>query len=609
MASHEGLPTIHELVQRWLSLDKNDVTRQEISQLYEQQEWSTLEDRLRNPIQFGTAGLRASMAAGFSRMNNLTVTQASQGLCTYVAENIPEARKRGVVIGYDHRHHSRTFAECTATAFLTKGFQVYLHDRLVHTPLVPFAVRHLHAACGVMITASHNPKADNGYKVYWENACQIIAPHDKGISQAIAANQEPWQEPFTGEELAQHPQCTKITERIVLAYFEAVRSLVSHPNDNRKTNLRFVYTPMHGVGQPFARQALETFGLPMFVPVPAQAEPDPDFPTVKFPNPEEKGALDLAIRTAEEQGLSLVLANDPDADRFALAEKQSNGRWVVFTGDQIGVMLGHYVTTNQRGSRPLAVLNSAVSSRMLAAMAREEGVHYEETLTGFKWLGNQALALSNQGYDAVFAYEEALGYMMTHIVPDKDGITAMVLMAELCCQLHAKGQTVAQHMDSLYDRYGYFFSANSYVICNNAKKIQKAFANIRYGDQGQTSTSEDRYTFTRKDGPTLRYPRQLGEAKVTFIRDLTEGFECGNLVERSSTDVTQDNVPSLPVSSSSEMITFGLDNQCVLTLRTSGTEPKIKYYLEGSGKERSAVQQQVKAIAACIPVDLLNLNL
>ncbi|KAJ1930337.1 hypothetical protein IWQ60_000358 [Tieghemiomyces parasiticus] len=596
---------IQALVERWLALDKDEATRAEIAQLAVQKDYAELEARLRHPIQFGTAGLRARMTAGFSRMNNLTVTQASQGLCRYALDTVPGAADLGVVIGHDHRHHSQAFAECAATAFLNQGFKVYYHNALVHTPLVPYAVRHFGATCGVMVTASHNPKDDNGYKVYWSNACQIISPHDRGIAQAIANNQTPWQDqPLTAQELAAHPRCEFITDVVADAYFAQVKTLIcSTESPATPHGLRFVYTPMHGVGLPYAERAFEAFGLAPFTVVPEQAHPDPDFPTVKFPNPEEKGALDLAVALATREGIPVVLANDPDADRFAVAEAQPAGSepgWQTFTGDQIGILLAHHLIRKAKAAgdaRPLAVLNSTVSSRMLPALAAKEGVHYEETLTGFKWLGNRALDLESKGYNALFAYEEAL---------DKDGVTAMVLMAELCGELYGQGTTLSAHLESLYHTYGQFVSGNGYYFCNDPDAIREAFRAIRYGPSHPQSAGADRFSFSRGQGQTLRYPKALGTAQVTYIRDLTVGFECHRPAEVTSL-AGVDTTPHLPTSASSEMISFAFDNGCTLTLRTSGTEPKVKYYLEGSGSDRKQVEAHVQEIAHLLPVELLRL--
>ncbi|KAJ1983947.1 hypothetical protein H4R34_000959 [Dimargaris verticillata] len=607
MTTTDAQPSLQELVTRWLALDTNPATRQDIERLHRDGRTEELEARLRNPIQFGTAGLRARMEAGFSRMNNLTVTQASQGLCQYVLDQIPNARGRGVVVGYDHRHHSQAFAECTATAFIANGFKVWLLAGLVHTPLVPFAVRHHHAACGVMITASHNPKDDNGYKVYWENACQIIPPHDRGIAACIAQNQTPWAAPKPLAALQANPLCQSVATTVAEAYYAQLATLAAPSAPPNASSLRCVYTPMHGVGHPFAERAFRAFKLPPFTIVASQVQPDPDFPTVRFPNPEEPGALDQAMATADRVQAPVVFANDPDADRFAVAERQSDGHWVVFTGDQIGLMLAHYLVARARQSHrseQLAVLSSAVSSRMLEALARHEGVHYEETLTGFKWLGNRALALTEQGYTAIFGYEEALGYMVPQLVPDKDGICVLALFAELATDLYSRNQQIYTFMDTLYERYGYFMSSNGYVLCPDPTKLQQAFAGIRYGTK--SIPDSHRYVVTAQHNTHLRYPRTFGSANITFIRDLTAGYE-GAMTDQASQSDPADTIPKLPVSVSSEMITFWFDNQCILTLRGSGTEPKLKYYLEGSGRDRKQVTEALKRMEAQIRIDLAKL--
>ncbi|KAG1443684.1 hypothetical protein G6F56_010583 [Rhizopus delemar] len=314
--------SIEELVKDWLSLDTNEETRKEIIQLYEANNEQELTKRLATRIEFGTAGLRARMEAGFSRMNDLTVLQASQGLAIYIENNVKNAKSRGVVIGHDHRHHSDDFARLTAFAFINRGFKVWYYKDLIHTPLVPYTIKKLNAAGGVMITASHNPKDDNGYKVYWENSCQIIPPHDEGIASTILENLTPWgwdYQAVNTSDLVEDPK----DQGIIDSYFEQVKNLCQYRPDNISTNVKFVYTAMHGVGTPFAERSFQVFDLPPFTPVEAQVVPDPNFPTVAFPNPEEgKGALTLAIQTADKVNGNIILANDPDADRLAIAEKQ-----------------------------------------------------------------------------------------------------------------------------------------------------------------------------------------------------------------------------------------------------------------------------------------------
>ncbi|KAI9500420.1 hypothetical protein BX070DRAFT_60113 [Coemansia spiralis] len=535
------------------------------------------------------------MEAGYSRLNQLTVIIASQGLAAYVEREVPNALSRGVVVGHDHRHNSNVFAQLTMRAFLDHGFKVYFYPGLGPTPQVPFAIKHLEAACGVMITASHNPKDDNGYKVYWENGAQIKPPLDAGIAQSIRENNTP--KNWDAASVESETNVVDVTESMMNAYYKAAQSLVRNPELNRATKLKYVYTPMHGVGAPFAARILEAFGLPPYIPVPEQASPDPDFPTVAFPNPEEKGALDMAKAVADKQGVELVVANDPDADRFAAAEKQADGGWLMFTGDQLGSVFAAAVLENSRHQgipdAKLAMVNSTVSSRMLKAMAQKEGFHYADTLTGFKWMANELAALSKQGYYAGFGYEEAIGYMVGNQVLDKDGITALGVFVQLAARMHAEGRRVGDYLEEQYARYGYFASANSYFICPDPQKTNKIFAHIRYGDSKNASSSDKddddgrvRRSEIVRTGPgdVLRYPQTIGGFPVCYIRDLTIGFEMTDVDKKAAGErivVKADEYkPTFPVSSGSHMITFETRNGGRLTMRTSGTEPKIKYYLE-----------------------------
>ncbi|KAJ8508538.1 hypothetical protein ONZ45_g9204 [Pleurotus djamor] len=422
------MESLRPLVEEWLALDKNEVTRAEIQKLWDDANVDELEKRMRKRIEFGTAGLRGRMEAGWSRMNDLIIIQASQGLCAYVLANVTDARSKGIVVGHDHRHHSKHWAELTASVFLVNGVKAYLYRDLVHTPMVPFGVKTLKAACGVMITASHNPKDDNGYKVYWENGVQIIGPHDVGISTSIKANLRP--QTWDTSIINTSELCTDPTQEMQEAYFAALSKLCLYKSLNSDDPVKFVNTSMHGVSDPFITRGFEIFGLPPPVKVEEQQMPDPDFPTVPFPNPEEKGALDLAIATAEREGAQYVLAQDPDSDRFAAAEKGPDGKWIVFTGDQLGALFAaRELDIYKKSGKPidkLAMVASTVSSKMIEAIAHVEGFKFVECLTGFKFIGNTALNLVEQGYEVPFGYEEAIGYMFGTEIRDKDGVAATV---------------------------------------------------------------------------------------------------------------------------------------------------------------------------------------
>ncbi|KAF1963639.1 hypothetical protein CC80DRAFT_541557 [Byssothecium circinans] len=548
---------IKKLAQEWLRLDKDKATTDEIYKLLVDGNTDELERRLRNRIAFGTAGLRGPMQAGFACMNSLTVIQASQGLAAYVLKTEENAKKRGVVIGRDARHNSEKFAKLTAAAFVAKGIKVWWYDVPTHTPMVPFGVRELDAVAGIMITASHNPARDNGYKVYWSNGCQIIPPHDSGIANAILQNLEPvsWDESVVEGNLLVEGALGLVRDQ----YHRAVK-IAAQPEGHSNTmpsSLRFVYTPMHGIGLPAMKQCVQDLGIAsQMVVVEAQAKPDPNFPTVKFPNPEEKGALDLAIETADANSISLILASDPDADRLAAAEKVSD-TWHIFTGNELGILIGSYLFERYPKEKPrekMAMLASTVSSRMLHALAQKEGFHFTETLIGFKWLGNVARDLDKQGYDVVYAYEEALGYMIPQTVHDKDSISAAAVFLTAVAHWSSQGVTPYTKLRKSYEHIGYFEDANTYLTSPSPATTASVFTAIR--------------------ALGTPYPTQIGARKIVRWRDLTVGYD-------SKSD---DHVPDLPTDPTAQMITCELDSGARFTVRGSGTEPKIKLYIECVGK-------------------------
>ncbi|KAF2274852.1 uncharacterized protein EI97DRAFT_434755 [Westerdykella ornata] len=570
---------IKELALEWLRLDRDPSTTDEIFRLLQKEENAELERRLRNRIAFGTAGLRGPMKAGFSCMNSLTVIQASQGLAAYLLDSSDDKQRvkhRGVVIGRDARHNSEKFAKLAAAAFVAKGIRVWWLELPVHTPLVSFGLRHLGAVAGVMITASHNPPQDNGYKVYWSNGCQIIPPHDTGIAAAIERNLEPvtWDTSIVDNG---HLLIEGTLGRVGDHYLNAVKK-AARPEGIRvppfDPDFKFIYTPLHGVGKRVMDLCMDKLGLAShMIIVEAQAQPDPDFPTVKFPNPEEKGALDLAIQTADEADKSLILASDPDADRLAVAERAS-GKWHIYTGNQLGILLASYLIESYAGNTPrekLAMLASTVSSRMLQALAAKEGFYFKETLTGFKWLGNVARDLAKDGYEVLYAFEEALGYMIPEVVHDKDSIAAAAVFLSAVSHWLNRNLTPYTKLQQLYEELGFFEDANTYLISPDPSTTTSVFAAIRaLGDP---------------------YPATIGSRKITRWRDLTVGYDSAG----------KDNVPDLPVDKNSQMITCELEGGARFTVRGSGTEPKIKLYIECVDKNR----ETAKAGADEILEDLL----
>jgi len=443
-------------------------------------------------------------------------------------------------------------------------------EQPVHTPLVPFGVEELNAVAGVMITASHNPAKDNGYKVYWSNGCQIIPPHDIGIAESILQNLEPMT--WDTEVLENSLLCEGALGHVRDAYFRQVHeAAVPSP---KGTDIRFAYTAMHGVGLPYMTRAVRDLGLESnMVIVEQQAHPDPNFPSVQFPNPEEKGALDIAMDTADRHSVALILASDPDADRLAVAEKVG-GRWHQFTGNQLGILLASHLFDTYPPEHPrdkLAMLASTVSSQMLLVMAQKEGFHFTETLTGFKWLGNVALDLEADGYKVRFAFEEAIGYMIPSVTHDKDAVSAAAVFLSAAAIWKKQGLTPYAKLQQLYQRYGCFEDANTYLISPSPETTEAVFASIR-----------------ALGSP---YPKRLGKRKIVRWRDLTgEGYD----------SETHDHRPKLPVSKD-QMITCELEGGVRFTARASGTEPKIKLYIEG----RAGMSGEAKGKAEEVLADLL----
>eukprot|EP01099_Mayorella_cantabrigiensis_P004083 TRINITY_DN306_c0_g2_i1.p1 TRINITY_DN306_c0_g2~~TRINITY_DN306_c0_g2_i1.p1 ORF type:complete len:637 (-),score=164.32 TRINITY_DN306_c0_g2_i1:326-2149(-) len=581
--------TIINLANKWLEFDKNEKNRRQIQTLLAANDIDTLRSLLTPRIEFGTAGLRGKMEAGFACMNDLTVIQTSQGLARYLksfyASELEDAQKRGIAIGFDGRHNSCIFAHLAANIFLSEGFYVDFFDRVVPTPMIPYCILQRKNIAGIVITASHNPKQDNGYKLYWSNGAQIVSPHDKGISKSIDENEKPWTTLDHYAEL-KSPLLRLIYDEVCPQYIDALTVLSFKQKENASVTQRVVYTAMHGVGTEFVRSVFKKFGLPEFYDVPEQNYPNPDFPTVPFPNPEEgKSALNLAIEVAKSKNCELIIANDPDADRFAAAEyNPKTSEWKIFNGNELGILLAHWYWSQYKEAHPdvdpknCVVLNSTVSSKMLQTMAHKEGLYYEETLTGFKWMGNVASKYIGEGRNIIFCFEEAIGYMISSICLDKDGVRCAPVFTEMAATLRRQyNRSVIDHLHYLYSLYGYHSTLNSYFFYWDKVKMYALFDELRNGG---------------------KYHWKCGDYEISHIRDLTKGFDSH----------FPDHKPVLPVSSSTQMITYYFKNGVVCTIRASGTEPKLKYYSElkqdlSQGKkeeelvaERPAIDAALKAV-------------
>jgi phosphomannomutase len=426
-------------VERWIAADPDPDAQAELRALVERGARDELEARFAHGLTFGTAGLRGRLGAGPSRMNVATVRAASAGLAGHLLDAVAGAREAGVVIGHDARHGSARFAAEAAGVFSGAGLRTYRLPPLAPTPLTAFAVRRLGCAAGVMVTASHNPPQDNGYKVYLGDGAQISPPADEQIAAAIARAGAPNALPVgDGGEPAD------VAEDYLAAVLGALPAA-----DARE--LRIVYTPLHGVG---ARLCLEAFARAGFAPphvVAAQAGPDPDFPTVARPNPEEPGTLDLALAEAAEQGADVLLANDPDADRLAVAIRAADG-WRRLHGDEIGALLADFLLEHCEDPQRALLVTTVASSTLLGRMAEAAGAAYVETLTGFKWM-MRAVA-DAPGQRLLLAYEEALGYAVSDVVRDKDGISAALVMAQLAAAEKRAGRTLQDRLEAIAAQFG-----------------------------------------------------------------------------------------------------------------------------------------------------------
>ena len=507
------------IVRSYLAEDPDPDTRAELQGLLDPPDLPELRDRFGRRLEFGTAGLRGALGAGLNRMNRVVVQQTAAGLARYLLDSGHDGGS--VVIGFDARHKSDVFALDTAEIIAGAGLQPLLFDGHVPTPVVAFAIRSLGAVAGVVVTASHNPPADNGYKVYLGDGSQIVPPADEDISAAIDA---------VGA-LAGIPRAVvddRIGAEVIDAYAERLGALMAEIGTATRADravLRVVYTPLHGVGGTLLRRCLVDAGFTEPVVVPEQAEPDPDFPTVPFPNPEERGAIDAAVALARSVEADLVIANDPDADRCAVAVPDLDG-WRMLTGDEVGVLLGRRLLT----ARPEGMFAaSIVSSGMLGALAARQGARYTETLTGFKWIARVP--------DLAFGYEEALGYCTDPAaVRDKDGISAALVLADLAAAAKAAGKSVVDDLDAAATEVGVHATSQVSARFADPDRLPAVMADLR-----------------------REPPRSLGQWPIVRVDDLADG----------SAD--------LPPT---DGLRFVLAGGHRVTIRPSGTEPKVKGYLE-----------------------------
>jgi phosphomannomutase len=550
----------------WIEGDPDPATRSALQAMVDADDQDGLQAAIGEPLAFGTAGIRGEVGPGPGRMNRATVIRTTAGLAEHLLTRHGGPPDRAVALGFDARPDSMTFAEDTAGVLAAAGIRVRFFPEVTPTPLVAFAAKHLDAPAAVVITASHNPPADNGYKVYDANAAQIISPTDLEISDAIsrvglAADVPRVEGVFTGSSDLVAP----MPENIFDAYAAQVQEARPNP---QVSDLDIVYTPLHGVGgDTLLRMCIDAQHTGL-IPVPEQRHPDGAFPTVDFPNPEEPGALDLALDLAKEVGADLLLANDPDADRLAVAVPMG-GEWRLLSGNELGALLGDYVLRYWDHAEPPIVVNSVVSSPMLGRIAALRGAVHETTLTGFKWIINAGLALEDSGAGRfAFGYEEALGYSVGRTVRDKDGISAAIVMADLAAEESGAGRSVIDRLHDLWDEVGLWVSAQQSIV--------------RDGPEGQAEL------LAAVDRVGSSPPDLIGGLDVTDVTDYRVGEE------------------ARPIwLGKQDLIEVTLGSTGRILVRPSGTEPKLKIYVDLSGDAgsdhetaHSRLSQMARSLAA-----------
>ncbi len=532
-----------------------------------------ISDRFYKDLAFGTGGLRGVIGAGTNRMNIYTVRKATQGLANFIIEE--NGREKGVAIAFDSRNMSPEFAEEAARCLCANGIRTWLFESLRPTPELSFALRELGCIAGIVVTASHNPPEYNGYKVYWEDGAQITYPKDEQIIARVNAITDlTTVKTMSRKEADESGLLQIIGEKIDASYMEALKKLVLNPEviKEQAKSLKIVYTPLHGTGNLPVRRVLSELGFEQVIVVPEQEKPDGNFPTVSYPNPEDKKAFALALELAKKVNADLVLATDPDADRLGVYAKDSKtGEYMAFTGNMSGMIICEYELSQRKEKGMLpedgAIVTTIVSGNMSQAVAKEYGVDIIETLTGFKYIGEQIkLFEQNHNHTYLFGYEESYGCLVGTHARDKDAVVAVMALCEAAAYYKSKGLTLWDQMLVLFEKYGYY-KEGLYTLTlkgqEGAAKIQEILKSFRSNP-----------------------PKQIGEYKVLAFRDYEE-----NIIQNYVTgETTKTGLPK------SNVLYFELEDQAWCCVRPSGTEPKVKLYMGVKGIDMQDAQNRLEQL-------------
>jgi len=566
--------------QTWLTGNYNEETKNEIRRMIDAEDKTELIESFYRNLEFGTGGLRGIMGAGTNRMNIYTVGAATQGLSNYLKAQFPSVAQISVVIGHDCRNNSRLFAEVSANIFSENGIKVYLFEDLRPTPEVSFAIRKLGCQSGIILTASHNPKEYNGYKAYWNDGGQMIAPHDENVILEVNKINKVDEIKFDG-----NPALIEIIgEEIDKAYIEAIKGITLSPASiKRNSDLKIVYTPIHGTGVKLIPRALREFGFTNIINVPEQDVTSGDFPTVVSPNPEEPAALDMAVKKAIATNADIVMASDPDADRLGIAVKNDKGEWILVNGNQTALLFIYYLIRRWTELGKIKgneyVVKTIVTTEIIKQIAERNNVEIYDCFTGFKWIA--AVIRENEGKKQyIGGGEESYGFLPEEFARDKDAVSSCAMMAEIAAWAKDNGKTLFELLQDIYIEYGY--------------GKEKGISVVRKGKSGAEEIIEMMKNFSSNP------PKEIAGSKVTYIKDY-ETLKMTNVVTGEVTD--------LIMPTTANVLQYFTEDGTKISVRPSGTEPKIKFYIEVRGEMKSRSDYDAADSAANVKIEAVRTSL
>lgn len=580
MENNALLQEVMSKAQMWLDGNYDEETKSELRRMMNAPDKTELIESFYKDLEFGTGGLRGIMGVGTNRMNIYTVGAATQGLSNYLKSQFADILQISVVIGHDCRHNSRKFAEISANIFSANGIKVYLFEDLRPTPEASFAIRHLGCQSGIILTASHNPKEYNGYKAYWDDGAQMIAPHDENVISEVEKIKDVNEIKFAG-----NPELIEIIgEEMDKAFIEAVKTLSLSPDAIKcNSDLKIVYTPIHGTGVRLVPMALRAYGFTNIINVLEQDVVSGDFPTVVSPNPEEPAALEMAVKKAIETDADIVMASDPDADRLGIAVKNDKGEWVLINGNQTCLLFIYYLITRWRELGKIKgkeyVVKTIVTTEIIKDIAERNGVEMYDSYTGFKWIA--AIIRENEGLKTyIGGGEESYGFLPETFARDKDAVSSCALMAEMAAWAKDNGKSLYELLQDIYIEYGY------------GKEL--GISVVRKGKSGAEEIAAMMTNF--RNNP----PVEIAGSKVKTIKDY-ETLKMKNLA------IGEESALEMPTTSN--VLQFFTEDGTKISVRPSGTEPKIKFYIEVRGEMKSRADFDKAEAQATVKIDAVRASL